>query len=133
MVGQELKVKKHKFAVSFNDPKDGPGTTIDYNVFLGSKANQACLDELSGWLNDTTPKERIAELNEQLAHSKEKTGKVFMQLKVSSSDAEAKAAKLNELKDKAMALSGMSKMFNPMIKAEGNMILVGIEIVAEER
>jgi hypothetical protein len=40
---------------------------------------------------------------------------------------------LNELKDKAMALSGMSKMFNPMIKAEGNMILVGIEIVAEER
>lgn len=84
-------------------------------------------------MNDTTPKERIAELNEQLAHSKEKTGKVFMQLKVSSSDAEAKAAKLNELKDKAMVASGMSKMFNPIIKAEGNMILVGIEIVAEER
>lgn len=36
-VGQELKVKSHNFAVSFNDPSAKQGASLDFNFLLGGK------------------------------------------------------------------------------------------------
>lgn len=63
LIGQELKVKNHKFAVSFNDPKDKAGTTIDFNAFIGGPSHKATLDELSGWLNGSSNKEIVDMMN----------------------------------------------------------------------
>jgi len=100
---------------------------------LGSKAHQATLDELSGWLNDTSD----AEWRAKIEAKKKKVAKVFFQIKISTSNAEEKVAKLNELRDKALPMVanelGMPKVITPQFKADGDNILIGAELVATEK
>jgi hypothetical protein len=90
------------------------------------------LNELSGWLTGTANKEAAEKLlGADLS-------KMFVQLKISTADAEQKAAKFNELKDKIFAVQEIqdmqeSKMFNPVIKADGNAVLIGMEVYAPDQ
>jgi len=100
---------------------------------LGSKAQLATLDELSGWLNDTSD----AEWRAKVEANKEKVAKVFFQIKISTSNAEEKVAKLNELRDKALPMIanelGMPKVITPQFKADGDNILIGVELITTEK
>jgi len=91
-VGQELKVKEHKFALSFNDPKENAGTTLSANYFMGGKQHQETLNELSGWLNDTANKEWKEQVEKECA-GKDEILKTFFQIKISTSNAAEKIAK----------------------------------------
>ena len=99
---------------------------------MGSKAHQATLDELSGWLNDTSD----AEWRAKIEAKKQKVAKVFFQIKISTSNAEEKVAKLNELKTRTIEMFGASPGFvnaaNLMFKADGNDVLIGVEIIVKE-
>ena len=61
--------------------------------------------------------------------------KAFFQLKITTSNAEEKAAKFNELKDKIMATneykqkSMQVRIHNPIIKAVSDGVLIGIEMI----
>jgi len=71
-----------------------------------------------------------------LEASKEKLLKAFFQIKISTSNAEEKVAKLNELKTRTIEMFGASPGFvnaaNIMFKADGNNVLIGVEIMVKE-
>lgn len=56
--------------------------------------------------------------------------KLFAQIKINTSNAAEKVAKLIELRDKAMEMAKgdeLAESLNPQFKAEGNTILIGME------
>lgn len=95
-------------------------------MLIGGNSHQAQLNELSGWLSGTA--------NESWAKEAGDGIKGFVQLKITTSNAEEKAAKFNELKDKIMArdeyksVAKSVAIFNPIIKAASDGVLIGMEM-----
>jgi hypothetical protein len=96
-------------------------------LLIGGNSHQAQLNELSGWLSGTA--------NESWAKEAGDGIKGFVQLKITTSNAEEKAAKFNELKDKILArdeyksVAKSVAIFNPIIKAASDGVLIGMEMI----
>ena len=107
---------------------------------MGGAKQKETLNELSGWLSGTANKKYTDYVEKKTKATNSKSGKVFIQIKVSTSNAEEKAAKLrdilsktNEAFDKNSEEDGGFVKRIPQIKAIDNNIFIGLEFIQTER